>query len=232
MKRIGIIGAMEIEVKHLKEQMQVTRVVEKASMEFNEGIYLGKEIVVVRSGIGKVNAAMCAQILVDEFQVELIINTGIAGGIAEVVDIGDIVISKDALQHDMDATGFGYPLGVIPQMESSIFVADSELVELARTICKEKNPDINTHIGRVVSGDQFISGQEKKQWLGDNFECYCAEMEGAAIAQVATLNNVKFVIIRAISDKADNTACEDYPQFEAKAANHAVNLVNGMLAEL
>lgn len=232
MKRIGIIGAMEIEVKRLKEQMEITRVVKKASLEFNQGTYLGKELVVVRSGIGKVNAAMCAQILVDEFQVELIINTGIAGGIAEMVDIGDIVISKDALQHDMDATGFGYPLGVIPQMEASIFVADSELVELASAICKEKNPDINTHIGRVASGDQFISGHEKKQWLGDNFACYCAEMEGAAIAQVATLNNVKFVIIRAISDKADNTACEDYPQFEAKAANHAVNLVNGMLAEL
>ncbi len=232
MKRIGIIGAMEIEVKHLKEQMQVTNVVKIASLEFNQGTYLGKEIVVVRSGIGKVNAAMCAQILIDKFQVELIINTGIAGGIADDVEIGDIVISKDALQHDMDATGFGYEVGVIPQMESSVFVADPEIVELAARVCKKENPEINTCIGRVVSGDQFISAQEKKQWLGDTFQGYCAEMEGAAIAQVASLNNVKFVIIRAISDKADNTACEDYPQFERKAAGHAVNLVNGMLALL
>lgn len=229
MKRIGIIGAMEIEVKHLKEQMKVTRVVEKASMEFNEGIYLGKEIVVVRSGIGKVNAAMCAQILVDEFKVDIIINTGIAGGIADQVDIGDLVISTDTLEHDMDATAFGYDVGVIPQMDNSIFTADPEIVELAARVCKEKNPDVNTHVGRVVSGDQFISGQEKKQWLKDTFQAYCAEMEGAAIAHVATLNQVKFVIIRAISDKADNTACEDYPQFEKKAAGHAVNLVNGML---
>lgn len=229
MKRIGIIGAMEIEVKQLKEQMQITKVVKKASMEFNQGTYLNKEIVVVRSGIGKVNAAVCAQILVDEFQVELIINTGIAGGIADQVEIGDIVISKDALQHDMDATGFGYALGVIPQMETSVFVADQEIVELAAKVCREKNKDINTHIGRVVSGDQFISGHEKKKWLSDNFQGYCAEMEGASIAQVAYLNQVKFVIIRAISDKADNTACEDYPQFEEKAASHAVALVNGML---
>lgn len=229
MKRIGIIGAMEIEVKQLKEQMQITKVVKKASMEFNQGIYLNKEIVVVRSGIGKVNAAVCAQILVDEFQVELIINTGIAGGIADQVDIGDIVISSDALQHDMDATGFGYALGVIPQMETSTFLADQEIVELAAKVCREKNKDINTYIGRVVSGDQFISGHEKKKWLSDNFQGYCAEMEGASIAQVAYLNNVKFVIIRAISDKADSTACEDYPQFEEKAASHAVTLVNGML---
>ena len=232
MKRIGIIGAMEIEVKRLKEQLEGSKEVEKASMAFCQGTYQGKEIVVVRSGIGKVNAAMCAQILIDEFQVELIINTGIAGGIADEIEIGDIVISKDALQHDMDATGFGYEVGVIPQMESSVFVADPEITQLAARVCKEENSDIHTFIGRVVSGDQFISGQDKKKWLKETFQGYCAEMEGAAIAQVATLNHVKFVIIRAISDKADNTACEDYPQFEVKAAGHAVNLVNGILALL
>ncbi len=232
MKRIGIIGAMEIEVQRLKKEIQVNRVVEKASMEFNQGTYQGKEIVVVRSGIGKVNAAMCAQILVDEFQVELIINTGIAGGIADGIEIGDIVISEDALQHDMDATGFGYEVGVIPQMETSVFAADPKIVQLADQVCKKENPDINTYIGRIVSGDQFISSREKKEWLGDTFKGYCAEMEGAAIAQAAYLNHVKFVIIRAISDKADNTACEDYPQFEQKAAEHAVKLVKGMIALL
>ncbi len=232
MQRIGIIGAMELEVQCLKKQIQVTRVVKKASMEFNQGTYQGKEIIVVRSGIGKVNAAMCAQILVDEFQVELIINTGIAGGLADGVEIGDIVISKDALQHDMDATGFGYDIGIIPQMETSVFIADPKIVELADQVCKKENPDINTYVGRIVSGDQFISSKEKKEWLLDTFKGYCVEMEGAAIAQAAYLNHVKFVIIRAISDKADNTACEDYPQFEQKAAEHAVNLVNGMIALL
>lgn len=232
MKKIGIIGAMEVEVKRLKEQMNLIRVLNKASMEFYEGTYLNKEIVVVRSGIGKVNAAICAQILIDEFQVEAIINTGIAGGIHDDIEIGDIVISKDVLQHDMDATGFGYGLGVIPQMSCSTFEADEELVTLASSLCEELNSDIRTHVGRVVTGDQFISSKEKKLWLRENFAGYCAEMEGAAIAQVAYLNQIKFVIIRAISDKADSTACADYPQFEAKAADHAVTLVNGMLKEM
>lgn len=230
--KIGIIGAMEVEVKHIKETMEITRVVNKASMEFCEGTYAGKEVVVVRSGIGKVNAAICAQILVDVFAVDIIINTGIAGGISDAVEIGDIVISKDVLHHDMDATGFGYALGVIPQMECSTFVADQELVALASQVCKELNTDIQTHVGRVVTGDQFISSKEKKAWLKDTYDGFCAEMEGVAIAQVAFLNQVKFVIIRAISDKADSTACDDYPQFEAKAASHAIALVNGMLAKL
>lgn len=230
--KIGIIGAMEVEVKHIKETMEITRVVNKASMEFCEGTYVGKEVVVVRSGIGKVNAAICAQILVDVFAVDIIINTGIAGGISDAVEIGDIVISKDVLHHDMDATGFGYALGVIPQMECSTFVADQELVALASQVCEELNTDIRTHVGRVVTGDQFISSKEKKAWLKDTYDGFCAEMEGVAIAQVAFLNQVKFVIIRAISDKADSTACDDYPQFEAKAASHAIALVNGMLAKL
>ena len=230
--KIGIIGAMEVEVKHIKETMEITRVVNKASMEFCEGTYVGKEVVVVRSGIGKVNAAICAQILVDVFAVDIIINTGIAGGISDAVEIGDIVISKDVLHHDMDATGFGYALGVIPQMECSTFVADKELVALANQVCEELNTDIQTHVGRVVTGDQFISSKEKKAWLKDTYDGFCAEMEGVAIAQVAFLNQVKFVIIRAISDKADSPACDDYPQFEAKAASHAIALVNGMLAKL
>lgn len=232
MNRIGIIGAMEIEVTRLKEQMQVTRTVKKASMEFFEGQLLGKDVVVVRSGIGKVNAAVCAQILVDEFAVEAIINTGIAGGIHQDIEIGDLVISKDVLHHDMDATGFGYEVGVIPQMDNSVFVANSKLVELAKQVCDKKIKDIHAQVGRIVSGDQFISSQEKKTWLSDTFGGYCAEMEGAAIAQVAYLNELPFLIVRAISDKADNTACEDYPQFEKKAVEHSILLMTGMLERL
>lgn len=230
--KIGIIGAMEIEVTTLKNRMEVSRVVTKASMEFNEGTLNGKDVVVVRSGIGKVNAGVCAQILVDVFNVDIIINSGIAGGINDNVDIGDIVISSDVLHHDMDATGFGYDLGVIPQMKCSKFEADKELIELAKEVSKEVDASTNIHIGRIVTGDQFISGAEKKTWLKENFDGYCAEMEGAAIAQVAYLNDVRFIVIRAISDKADATACEDYPQFEKKAAEYAVALVTGMLQKL
>lgn len=232
MNYIGIIGAMEEEVKILKEQMDITKVVVKASMEFCQGNYEGKEVVIVRSGIGKVNAAVCAQILVDEFHVEGIINTGIAGSLRNEINIGDIVLSKDALHHDMDAVEFGYDVGVIPRMEQSIFEGDKGLINLAEEICKEVNPEINVFVGRVVSGDQFISNRDKKEEIIKNFQGYCTEMEGAAIAQTAYLNKIPFLIIRAISDKADNSAQVDYSQFESEAIEHTVKLVSQLIARM
>ncbi|MBQ1688286.1 MAG: 5'-methylthioadenosine/adenosylhomocysteine nucleosidase, partial [Lachnospiraceae bacterium] len=154
---IGVIGAMDEEVSRLKEKMQVKKVEKKAGMEFFEGELAGKDVVIVRSGIGKVNAGICTQILVDDFGVEAVINTGVAGSLKNEINIGDIVLSTDALQHDMDATGFGYEHGVIPRMEQSTFVADKKLVELAKQVNEEVNSDIGTFVGRVVSGDQFIS---------------------------------------------------------------------------
>lgn len=222
---LGIIGAMDIEVNRIKEQMENVSVTEKAGMSFFEGKWNGNDIVVVRSGIGKVNAAVCAQILADTFHVDAIINTGIAGSLKSEINIGDIVLSTDAIQHDMDAQGFGYAPGVIPQMEVSDFQADEKLIELAKKCCGEVCPDIQVFTGRVVSGDQFISDKKKKEWLVSQFEGLCAEMEGAAIAQVAYLNHVPFLIIRAISDKADDSATMDYPEFEAMAAENSVKLL-------
>lgn len=226
---LGIIGAMDEEVARLKEQMEDAQVQTWAGMEFYRGRINGKEAVVVRSGIGKVNAAVCAQILADRYEVSAIVNTGIAGSLDGKIDIGDIVLSTDTLQHDMDATNFGYPLGQIPRMEVLSFQADRRLLELARTCCKEVNPDIHVYEGRVVSGDQFVSSQEKKEWLIRNFKGSCTEMEGAAIAQAAYLNGIPFLIIRAISDKADNSATMDYPAFEAQAIDHSVNLMLEMI---
>lgn len=226
---LGIIGAMDEEVARMKEQMEDAQVQTWAGMEFYRGRINGKEAVVVRSGIGKVNAAVCAQILADRYEVSAIVNTGIAGSLDGKIDIGDIVLSTDALQHDMDATNFGYPLGQIPRMEVLSFQADRRLLELARTCCKEVNPDIHVYEGRVVSGDQFVSSQEKKEWLIRNFKGSCTEMEGAAIAQAAYLNGIPFLIIRAISDKADNSATMDYPAFEAQAIDHSVNLMLEMI---
>lgn len=226
---LGIIGAMDEEVARMKEQMEDAQVQTWAGMEFYRGRINGKEAVVVRSGIGKVNAAVCAQILADRYEVSAIVNTGIAGSLDGKIDIGDIVLSTDALQHDMDATNFGYPLGQIPRMEVLSFQADRRLLELARTCCKEVNPDIHVYEGRVVSGDQFVSSQEKKEWLIRNFKGSCTEMEGAAIAQAAYLNGIPFLIIRAISDKADNSATMDYPAFEAQAIAHSVNLMLEMI---
>ncbi len=232
MNKIGIIGAMEIEVERLKKDMQVKRTLSKARMEFFEGELGGKEVVVVRSGIGKVNAAVCTQILADEFGVEAVINTGIAGSLNAQIDIGDIVISTDVLHHDMDAVNFGYPLGQIPQMDVFSFVADEALAQKAEQVCAKVNPEIKVFRGRVVSGDQFISDKETKNRIEENFHGYCTEMEGAAIAQASYLNGLPFIIVRAISDKADDSATMDYPTFEKKAADHCVNLVEGLMAVL
>ncbi len=229
---IGIIGAMEEEVIKLKEAMQVEEIVEYAAMSFCKGNLCGKDVVVVRSGIGKVNAGICAQILVDKFQVEVLINTGIAGSLDAAIDIGDMVISTDLIEHDMDATGFGYPLGQIPRMDTLAFLADPILVEKAVAANVEANPDIKTFTGRIVSGDQFVSSAEVKERLIANFQGRCTEMEGAAIAHAAYLNQISCVIIRAISDKADNSATVDYPTFEKKAIEHSVRLVQNLLPRI
>lgn len=222
---LAIIGAMDEEVSRIKEVMTDVTIEKRAGMEFYKGKLAGKDAVVVRCGIGKVNAGMCAQILVDCYQADVMINTGIAGSLQAKIDIGDIVLSEDALQHDMDATGFGYPIGLIPRMEQSVFKADEKLIAIAEAACKKVNPEIGVHVGRVVSGDQFISDKVKKNWLIENFNGYCCEMEGAAIAQAAYLNQVPFLIVRAISDKADDSATMDYSEFEAKAITHSVNLI-------
>lgn len=226
---IGIIGAMEEEVAALKEAMEVQETVEQASMIFCKGILCGKEAVIVRSGIGKVNGGICAQILVDRFKADTLINTGIAGSLDAKVDIGDMVISTDALHHDMDATEFGYPVGQVPRMEVLSFPADEELVKKAVQASEKANPDIHTFTGRVASGDQFIASREVKERIVREFHPLCVEMEGAGIAQAAHLNQVSYVIIRAISDKADNSASIDYPTFERQAIAHSVRLVKELL---
>lgn len=232
MKKIAIIGAMDEEVSILKCRMQQSEVKTIASMEFCEGILMDKKVVVVRSGIGKVNAAVCTQILADRYQVDAVINTGVAGSLRNEIDIADIVLSTDTLQHDMDATGFGYEPGVIPRMDQSVFRADEGLLSLAKEVCGNVIPEVGIHTGRIVSGDQFISDTDKKKWLAEFFDGYCTEMEGAAIAQAAYLNNIPFLIIRAISDKADHSAEMNYAQFEKLAIGHTVKLLEALIASL
>lgn len=232
MKKIGIIGAMEEEVNKLKELMEDVNINCIASMNFYEGSLKGSPLVVVRSGIGKVNAAICTQILVDRYEVDLVINTGVAGSLRNEIDIADIVLSTDALQHDMDATGFGYEMGVIPRMEQSIFQADKKLIEMAKSVCDEVLPLLGVHVGRIVSGDQFVSDSDKKEWLVKTFDGYCTEMEGAAIAQAAYLNNIPFLIIRAVSDKADNSAEMTYSEFEAIAIDNTFILLMGLIKKI
>lgn len=229
---IGIIGAMQEEVEQIVAVMDVEREETKASMTFKAGKLSGKDVVIVVSGIGKVNAAICTQILVDDFKVDYVINTGIAGSLNAAIDIGDIVISSDVLHHDMDATNFGYPLGQVPRMDTLSFPADKRLIEVAKNVCAKVIPEIGTHVGRIVSGDQFISDKAVKERITKNFNGFCTEMEGASIAHTAYLNKVPFVIIRAISDKADDSATIDYPTFEKQAIANGVKLIKEFVAEI
>lgn len=232
MNRIGIIGAMEEEVSQLKSAMADVKVKKKASMEFCEGTLHGKQVVVVRSGIGKVNAAVCTQILADDFQVEAVINTGIAGSLKTGINIGDIVLATDTLQHDMDATEFGYPKGQVPRMETLSFPADERMYQLAAEVCREVNPDIQVFTGRIVSGDQFVASRKVKEAIAAEFQGLCTEMEGAAVGQTAWLNQIPFLIVRAISDKADDSAQMDYPTFEKQAIAHEVRLTENLVKRL
>ena len=230
--KIGIIGAMEVEVEALKSEMNVKNIVTKASMEFCEGTIGNTEVVIVRSGVAKVNAGICVQILVDLFDVTHIINTGVAGSLDARINIGDIVLSTDACYHDVDATVFGYKKGEVPQLGVHAFPADASLREAAKAAIKKAAPDLGVFEGRVCSGDQFVSSPDVKKAIIDEQGGMCTEMEGAAIAQGCYLNRIPFVIIRAISDKADGSDIVDYPVFEKKAAHDCAALVKEMISSI
>lgn len=232
MNRIGIIGAMDEEVDILVELMDVKEKVEKASLVFYKGNLENKDVVVVRCGIGKVNAALCAQILISEFGVDAIVNTGVAGALNADLDVYDIVISTDAIQYDFDTTVFGDKKGVIPRMENSTFVADERLINAAFESSKEETKTHKVVKGRVVTGDKFISSKELKEELVKEFEAFCGEMEGAAIAHVCELNKVPFVIIRAMSDRADGSADVVYDEFVKDAAHNSKDIVLNMLRSI
>ena len=232
MNRIGIIGAMDEEVDILVELMDIKETIEKASLKFYKGTLEGKDIVLVRCGIGKVNSALCTQILISEFDVDAIVNTGVAGALHSELDVQDIVISTDAIQYDVDTTAFGDPKGTIPRMESSVFVADEKLINAAYESSVKESKSNKVFKGRVATGDIFISSKELKDELVNDFNAYCGEMEGGAIAHVCTLNKVPFVIIRAMSDKADGSADVTYDEFVKVAAHNSKDIVLNMLKAL
>jgi adenosylhomocysteine nucleosidase len=229
--KIGIIGAMEEEVASLIDEMEVNHKKAKAKMIFNSGNIFGKEVIIVTSGIGKVNAAVCTQILVDEFNVDYIINVGIAGGIGEDIYPGDVVLGNTLIQHDMDTSAFGDKLGQIPRMDIYDFKCNKILLQHAKFACAELE-GINTFVGRIVSGDQFIANGEKIKWLGEEFNALACEMEGASIAHVAYLNDIPFIIIRSISDNANNGAHMDYEKFKHIAVENSNKILRSMLKSM
>lgn len=228
---IGIIGAMDEEVEILLKEIEVEKKTIKASMEFNYGRLWGQNVVVVRSGIGKVNSAVCAQILVDDYSVDSIINVGIAGGIGENINPGDIVIAENLVQHDMDTSAFGDRIGQIPRLDTFDFKASESLVQKAREASAHLSYGKNV-VGRIVTGDQFIADIEKIMWLKNEFNAVACEMEGASIAQVCHLNKVPFVVIRSISDNANTGAHMDYEKFKDVAVKNSVEILRNMLKNM
>jgi len=221
--RIGIIGAMDEEVELLRREAAAETPVRIADMDFCEGVFDGRPVVIAKCGVGKVNAAICAQILCDLFEVTHLVNTGIAGSLCADLDIGDLVVSTDAMYHDVDAVHFGYPLGKVPGMDTTAFPADKTMTDYAFAAAEAVNPG-HTRLGRVASGDQFVAEKPLKEKIIAVTGGLCTEMEGAAIAQTAYRNRLPFVILRAISDKADDSAEMDYPTFERIAAHRCAEV--------
>ena len=218
MTKLGIIGAMAVEVETLKKNMENLTITCRTGMEFYDGLLEGLPAVVVQCGVGKVNAAMTAQILCDCFGVSHLVNTGIAGSLRAELDIGDLVVSRDAMYHDFDCVHFGYEMGLVPGMDVVAFPAEQTMMDYAFAAAEAVNPG-HTKIGRVASGDLFVAEKAAKERIIEKTGALCTEMEGAAIAQTAYRNGIPFVILRAISDKADDSAEMDYPTFEAIAAH-------------
>lgn len=216
--KIGIVGAMGDEVRDLVAHIEGDKVTERSHLEFHEGTIEGVPVVVVKSGIGKVSMAACAQQLCDLFAVTHLVNTGVAGAVDDRVDIGDVVVSTAAVHHDMDVTALGYPLGQVPGYPT-LFEADPALVDDFCAAVAEVAPGVSVFKGVVASGERFVAGGEDRGRIRGAFDALCSEMEGAALAQVAWLNDVPFVVLRAMSDKADGTGAESYQRFEDEAAS-------------
>ena len=239
--KIGIFGAEEQEVKLLKKHL-VGEIRKIAGLSFFAGKIMGKDVVLVCSGIGKVNAALCCQILISEFKVDAVINTGAAGGLIEGLKVFDIVVSSEAVQHDVDATAFGYPIGQVPMTKSPFWPADKKLKNLAvkafKAMQKENDDehikDLKLIEGRIASGDAFVSDKKLRARIIREFNPACVEMEGAAAAQVCCINKIPFLILRSLSDTAgkDEAAKISYEVFSAQAAKDSSLLVLQMLKML
>ena len=228
-KVTGIIGAMESEVETIKAAMKDAKVTTVSGMDFTEGTIDGKPVIVVQCGIGKVNAAICAQTLIVNFGADRVINTGVAGSLTDELSINDFVISTEAVQHDYDVSAIGFEKGEIPYTGVVAFKADDDLRAEALEAVQEASPDSKVLEGRVCSGDQFIETDEQVEKITSNFGGLCAEMEGGAIAQVCYLNDTPYVIIRAISDDNDGG---EFIDFQDTAAEECANAVLTMIDDL
>lgn len=229
--KIAIIGAMEEEVVILREQMENRKAETIANSEFTTGTLNGADVVLLRSGIGKVNAAMTTAILLQHFRPDAVINTGSAGGLNPELNVGDVVISAEVCHHDVDVTAFGYEYGQVPQLPAA-FAADEKLVNIAAE-CAAEDREEQVVTGLIATGDSFMSDPERVLAIGEKFTgLQAVEMEAAAIAQVAYQFGTPFVVIRSISDIAGKESDISFEQFLPKAARHSANLVVSIVDRL
>ena len=228
---IGIIGAMAEEVEWFHSELVESNRTSLAGITYIEGTFQGKSVVLCKSGVGKVNAAICTQQLIAQFKVDRILFTGVAGALHPDLNIGDLVISTDCLQHDIDVTALGFDKGVIPYQAQSIYPADENLREIAYQ-CSVQLFEEKSYQGRVLSGDQFIADREQVKQLRETFDGMCTEMEGAAVAQVCAMHKVPYVVIRSMSDKADGSAPVNFAAFTKQAAEHSFRLVSSIVQKL
>ncbi|MGG1575836.1 5'-methylthioadenosine/S-adenosylhomocysteine nucleosidase [Fictibacillus sp. NRS-1165] len=229
--KIGIIGAMEEEVIILRDKLSQRQDKTLAGCEFYTGKIDGLDIILLKSGIGKVNAAIGTTLMIEMYQPDCIINTGSAGGFHKDLNVGDVVISTEVRHHDVDATIFGYEYGQVPQMPA-FYVPDADLVSIAVKSAK-KVSGIQVAKGLIASGDSFMSDHDRVEYIRTKLAgLYAAEMEAAAIAQVAYQFDVPFVIIRSLSDIAGKDARVSYDQFLNTASKHSAELILFMIEEL
>ena len=224
---IGIIGAMEIETRALIEGVKNAKSETVSGIIYTSGELEGKEVVIATCGVGKVYAAICAQTMILRYNPILIINTGVAGTLSPTLGIGDVAVATELLQHDMDTSPIGDPIGLVSGINKIYFEADKETgAKLAECVAACGG---RAECGRIASGDQFVADAARKKFIREQFSAIACEMEGAAIAQVATVNNIPFAVLRAISDSADGGATMDFPAFAAEASARSVAVLRRFL---
>lgn len=224
---IGIIGAMQSEVELIVSSLEDKKCEEISGIQFFSGRLSGKSVVVARCGIGKVFAAVCAQTMILRYGARMIINTGVGGAISSELDIGDIAVSDFVVQHDMDTSALGDPVGLISGINVVKIAASDKII---KAVCETAQKlGVKCVVGTVASGDQFVSAKDKKTYIEQTFGAVVCEMEGAAIGQVCYVNKVPFCVLRAVSDKADGSSSMDYMTFVGMAAEKNAKLLMSVL---
>lgn len=233
--KIGIICAMKEEFDLISKEINLKNTIKKSKLEFLVGSLYEKDVVGVICGIGKVNASMCTQILISEFNCSHILNIGVAGGIGENINFKDVIIGNDLIQHDVDVTKFGYKLGEIPNIGTHSFKCDENLINLAKESClkiSKTNKDFNFHIGRIITGDQFISNSSLSKNLRETFNALACEMESGSIAQTCYLNDVPFLIIRSISDNGGDIAENEFNNFLEESSKNSYIIIENIIKNI